>query len=91
MALFIDTACLEKAIETEAKYIGMIGSRRKVKTILEDLSQKGVPVGDPRVYAPIGLDLGDNTPGEIAVSIFAELINVKSGGTAKHMRDIPLS
>ena len=86
-----DNICLEKALETGAKYIGMIGSRRKVKKILEDLLQRGIPVDNPRVYAPIGLDLGDNTPGEIAVSIFAELINVKSGGSTRHMRDIPVS
>ena len=86
-----DNICLEKALETGAKYIGMIGSRRKVKKILDDLSQRGIPVDDPRVFAPIGLDLGDNTPGEIAVSIFAELIKIKSGTSARHMRDLPVS
>jgi xanthine dehydrogenase accessory factor len=86
-----DNICLEKALETDAKYIGMIGSRRKVKKILEELSAKGLPVDDPRVFAPIGLELGDNTPGEIAVSIFAELLKIKSGGSAKHMRNNQLS
>ena len=86
-----DNICLEKSIETGAKYIGMIGSRRKVKKILDDLSQRGIPADDPRIFTPIGLDLGDNTPGEIAVSIFAELIKIKSGGSGRHMRDTPVS
>ena len=84
-----DQICLEKALSTPAGYIGMIGSRRKVKTILEALRKKGVKIpARGRVYTPMGLDLGDNSPEELAVSIIAEIIAVKSGGSAKHMRDI---
>lgn len=84
-----DQMCLEKAVRTPAGYIGMIGSRRKVKTILEALREKGVKIeGDQRVYTPMGLDLGDNSPEEIAISIMAEIIAVKSGGSGRHMREV---
>ncbi len=81
-----DAICLEKALKTPACYIGMIGSRVKVKTTFAALEKKGVRIGkEKRVYAPIGLKLGDHTPGEIAVSILSEIIKLKSGGTAEHL------
>ena len=75
-------------MRTEARYIGMIGSRRKVKTILQKLKEKGVNVDDPRIYAPVGLHLGDNSPEEISMSILAEIVKLKSEGTARHMREM---
>ncbi len=83
-----DGTCLEEAAHTEARYIGMIGSRRKVKTILQKLKKKGVNVDDPRIYAPVGLHLGDNSPEEISMSILAEIVKLKSEGTARHMREM---
>ncbi len=83
-----DGTCLEGAVHTEARYIGMIGSRRKVKTLLQRLKEKKVNVKDPRIYAPVGLDLGDNSPEEISMSILAEIIKLKSDGTARHMREM---
>jgi xanthine dehydrogenase accessory factor len=70
-----DMRILRWAVETPARYVGMIGSKRKVITIFDELRREGVPgnVLD-RVHAPIGLDIGAITPEEIAVSITAELI-----------------
>lgn len=75
-----DQEVLEWAVGTEAKYIGMIGSRRKIQTVYENLQTKGVPPEKlERVHAPIGLDIGALTPEEIAVSIVAEMIQVRRG------------
>lgn len=63
-----------------AKYIGMVGSSTKVKTIFDNLIKKGIsPDLLKRVKAPIGIDIGSRTPEEIAVSILAQLISVKRG------------
>lgn len=70
-----DAECLEAALETKAGYIGMIGSRKKIAFVFERLRKKGVSARRLRdVRAPIGLDIGAETPEEIAVAIAAELI-----------------
>jgi xanthine dehydrogenase accessory factor len=75
-----DQTVLEQALKTEAGYIGMIGSRRKRNTIYDNLSKKGVhPDALARVHSPIGLEIGAQTPEEIAVSITAELIAYRAG------------
>ena len=81
-----DRICLEKAVATPAGYIGMIGSRKKVAATLAASEEAGVPAKkDGRVYAPVGLDLGGNTPEEIAVSILAEIIAVREGRPGGHL------
>lgn len=76
-----DELLLEHAIETPASYIGMIGSKRKVLKAYEHLLENGVPVEQlQRVHAPVGIDLGAVTAEEIAVSIVAQLINVRRKG-----------
>ncbi len=73
-----DEAALEAVLESKAKYIGMIGSRRKIHVIFGDLKHKGVSEESlARVHAPIGLDIGAVTSDEIGVSIMAELIQVR--------------
>ncbi len=73
-----DEQCLEFAIGTRAKYIGMIGSKKKVKEVKDRLAQKGASQQQlNNVYAPIGLEIGAETPEEIAISILAEIIKVK--------------
>ena len=73
-----DGLVLQQALKTNARYIGMIGSKRKIKTLYEDSMKKGVPKEAlDRVYAPIGIDINSETPEEIAVSIVAELIKVR--------------
>ncbi|MBI5624632.1 MAG: XdhC family protein [Elusimicrobia bacterium] len=82
----LDGECLEAALRTEAPYIGMIGSKNKVATIVK-AARKKVPKADvSRVYAPVGLDLGGKSPGEIAVSIAAEIIKLRYDRPGGHMR-----
>ncbi|MBE9192058.1 XdhC family protein [Gloeocapsopsis crepidinum LEGE 06123] len=81
-----DLEALRFLLKTPAQYIGMIGSRKRVRLVCQQLQQEGYP---PEVlaslYAPIGLDIGALTPEEIAVSICAELIKVRRGGTGKSL------
>jgi xanthine dehydrogenase accessory factor len=70
-----DMRILRWAVQTPARYVGMIGSKRKTITIFKELQQEGLPAElFDRVQAPVGLDIGAITPEEIAVSITAELI-----------------
>jgi xanthine dehydrogenase accessory factor len=70
-------------VQTRARYIGMIGSKRKVIGIFKTLQAEGLPAHlFDRVHAPIGLDIGAVTPEEIAVAITAELIAVRRHATA---------
>jgi xanthine dehydrogenase accessory factor len=70
-----DMRVLRWAVQTKARYIGMIGSKRKTITIFRELQKEGLPAHlFDRVHAPVGLDIGAVTPEEIAVSITAELI-----------------
>ena len=73
-----DMRILRWAVQTRARYVGMIGSKRKVIEIFKTLKQEGVPAHlFDRVHAPVGLDIGAVTPEEIAVAITAELIAVR--------------
>src|SRR5450755_2330147 len=70
-----DMRVLRWAVQTPARYIGMIGSKRKTITIFQELTKEGLsPDLFERVHAPVGLDIGAITPEEIAVAITAELI-----------------
>lgn len=73
-----DMRVLRWAAQTRARYIGMIGSQRKVITIYKELEAEGIPRERfERVRAPVGLDIGAVTPEEIAVSVVAELIALR--------------
>ncbi|MGD1210901.1 MAG: XdhC/CoxI family protein [Candidatus Acidiferrales bacterium] len=73
-----DMRVLAWAVRTAARYIGMIGSKRKVLSVYKALEKEGYsPEEFERVHAPVGLDIGALTPEEIAVSITAELIAVR--------------
>lgn len=73
-----DMRVLRWAVQTKARYVGMIGSKRKTISIFRELQKEGLPAGlFDRVHAPIGLDIGAVTPEEIAISITAELIAVR--------------
>ncbi|MFZ3129964.1 MAG: XdhC family protein [Desulfosporosinus sp.] len=75
-----DKVCLEKVINQPAAYIGMIGSRKRAKALLAELEEEGVPKKLlQKLYSPIGLKIGAETPEEIAVSILSELIKVQRG------------
>jgi xanthine dehydrogenase accessory factor len=67
-------------IDSPARYIGLIGSKRKIKTIFDDLHEAGTPLEKlAHVHAPIGYEIGAVTVPEIAVSICAELVAVRRG------------
>ena len=73
-----DAEALEWAAKTEAAYVGMIGSKRKIQAIFSHLLAKGITRKQlDRVHSPIGLPIGAETPEEIAVSIMAEIIQVR--------------
>ncbi|TYT73886.1 XdhC family protein [Desulfobotulus mexicanus] len=77
-----DHVVLEQALNTQARYIGMVGSRRKREALFTKLREKGL--GDEalaRVHCPVGLAIGAQTPGEIAVSILGEMIAIRRKGS----------
>ncbi len=78
-----DRGWLRAALDSAAGYIGLLGPRRRGEKLL------GMVGGDAngRVFTPIGLDLGSDGPEQIAVSIVAELLAVRSGREASHLRD----
>ena len=74
-----DEEALHSVIESNARYVGLIGSRRKIKLIYDDLRDMGISEETlAKVYAPIGLDINSKTVPEIAVSIAAQLIQVRN-------------
>jgi len=76
-----DEIVLERAVKTDARYIGMIGSKRKTLTILNRLREKGISQEAlRRVYSPIGISIGAVTPQEIALSIVCELVKIRRLG-----------
>jgi len=84
-----DMRVLRWAVQTPARYIGMIGSKRKVIAIYHELEKEGLPPElFQRVHAPVGLDIGAVTPEEIAVAITAELIALRRHSEAllPHLR-----
>jgi xanthine dehydrogenase accessory factor len=75
-----DMRVLRWAVTTPARYIAMIGSKRKVINVVKELEKEGVPRASfDRVYGPMGLDIGALTPEEIAVSVAAEIVAVRRG------------
>ena len=76
-----DDLALESALATRARYIGLLGSRRKTLMIYQRLLQAGIPMERlQQVHAPIGLDIGALTPEELAVSIMSEVVMARRGG-----------
>jgi xanthine dehydrogenase accessory factor len=76
-----DQEVLEWAVTTDARYIGMIGSKKKIQMVYGNLEARGIsPEKIKRVHAPIGLSIGAVTPEEIAVSIVAEMIQERRKG-----------
>jgi xanthine dehydrogenase accessory factor len=87
-----DMRVLAWAVRTEARYIGMIGSKRKVLSVYKALEkERYAPEEFERVHAPVGLDIGALTPEEIAVSITAELIAVRRNARNLPHKSVKLS
>jgi xanthine dehydrogenase accessory factor len=84
-----DVRSLRRIIQRSPAYIGMIGSRRRVFAVFKLLHDEGVPIEALlQVHAPIGLDIKTETPGEIAVSIGAEILKARRGGGAASRSDL---
>lgn len=82
-----DVEALQAVLGSNARFIGMIGSKNRVNSAYKELVKKGAPLEKLlTVYAPVGLDIGAITPQEIAVSIMAEIIQVRRGGGLQHLR-----
>ena len=82
-----DEPCLREIIHGRARYIGMIGSKRRVKACFQRFRDEEKIAEEiiQRVYAPVGLDINTETPEEIALSILAEVIKVRRGGEARSL------
>jgi len=83
-----DQECLRLLIKYPLAYLGMIGSRRKVKMVRQQLIEEGIDSEKlEKVHMPVGLDVGAQTPAEVAVSIAAELLRERRGGSAHSLKD----
>jgi xanthine dehydrogenase accessory factor len=83
----LDAHCLRAAVATPARYVGLLGSRRKTILIERMLRDEGLAEERLRaVHAPIGLDLGGRTPAEIALAVLAEITQERYGGTGRPLR-----
>ncbi|HLV97863.1 MAG TPA: XdhC family protein [Ktedonobacterales bacterium] len=83
-----DVEALRAVIDSEAAYIGMIGSQRRIWAVYKLLHEEGVAAEKlTRVRAPIGLDLGGNSPAEIALCIMAEIVLLRRGGSGGPLSD----
>jgi len=84
----VDAAGLPALLDTPAGYIGVIGSRRRWSVTVKHLNEVGISDEQlKRVHSPIGLGIGAETPEEIAVSILAEVLMVRGGGSGKQMKE----
>jgi xanthine dehydrogenase accessory factor len=85
----LDKDALQAALETNATYVGMIGSPSKVKRIFKDLLKEGISRERlEQVHAPIGLDLGAETPDEIALSIAAEMVMIRKKASGASLKTL---
>ncbi|GAC1347109.1 MAG: XdhC/CoxI family protein [Ktedonobacteraceae bacterium] len=83
----LDKDALRAALETNARYVGMIGSPGKIKNIFRHLLQEGISRERlAEVHSPIGLDLGAETPEEIALSIAAEMLMLRKNGSGASLK-----
>jgi len=79
-----DADCLAEILKKEAAYVGLIGSRRRVRIVLEVLEKEGIPRERlKQVFTPIGIPIGAESPDEIALSIVSELVCVRRKGPAQ--------
>lgn len=81
-----DEQALESILKKQCKYIGMIGSKKKVIEIKKSLIDKNLKIPEKKLYSPIGLKISDGSPFEIAVEIIAEILKIKNEGELVHRR-----
>ncbi|SFB12160.1 XdhC family protein [Clostridium frigidicarnis] len=81
----LDKEAIEIILNKEYKYVGMLGSKKKVFKLMEMLKEQGFKREKLNtIYTPVGLDISDGTPGEIAISILAEILKIKNNGSLVH-------
>ena len=84
----VDVAGLPALLKTQAGYIGVIGSRKRWNTTVKELNKQGISADElARVHSPIGLGIGAETPEQIAVSIMAEILMLRGGGSGRPMQN----
>jgi xanthine dehydrogenase accessory factor len=84
-----DEPALAQVVTSSAPYVSLVASRRKAKLIFEVLVERGIPRDDlARVRVPAGLDLGAETPEEVALSIMAEILLLQRGATGRPMTEV---
>jgi len=84
----LDEQIVDAALRQGPRYIGLLGSRRKVLRFVQRIAARQGTLDLRALYAPVGLDIGAVTPDEIAVSIVAELVALRHGKSAAHLRDL---
>lgn len=83
-----DKAVLQAVVNKKVAYIGMIGSAKKIRFVMNELIEEGVDGDKLRgVYAPMGLDIASNTPEEIAFAILSEILLIKNNGSLNHRKN----
>ncbi len=83
----VDVSGLPALLDTQAWYIGVIGSRKRWNTTMKELNRHGISKETlERIHSPIGLGIGAETPEEIAISILAEILMFRGGGSGKPMQ-----
>jgi len=88
----VDLEGLPSLLETPAAYIGIIGSRRRWETAARELAEQGVPRAQiARITSPMGLELNAETPQEIALSMLAQIVLLRRGGTGEAMAHAPVA
>ena len=88
----VDEVSLGHVIGRGAGYVGMIGSKRRTTTVLTHLKEQGLDATElDRVFTPVGLDIGAETPAEIALAVLAEIVLVRRSGSNRRGSSRPLS
>lgn len=84
-----DADALKFTAESEASYIGVIGSKKKTEFVMKSLITEGIQrEALKKVYAPIGINISSEEPNEIAIGIMSEILLIKNGGSLEHLRDV---
>jgi xanthine dehydrogenase accessory factor len=81
-----DTDYLRALLRSPVRYLGVLGPRQRTERILAILRSEG-PVDDSRIFGPVGLDIGTDGAEQVALSILAEILTVRSGRRARSLRD----
>ena len=89
---YYDLAALEKFVYTSCNYIGVLGPKKKLHKMFDELKEKGILFGDEemnKIHGPVGLDIGAETSEEIALSIIAEIKAVFSNREGSYLKQRP--